>query len=711
MLNLSRWMKITVAAAVLGLFAVYRWFMRAEPVSSDDLMLFQISAGAANGDHFLLQPSLRSSFLHHHFRLGLLPFAVPAVWLLGPTHLAYYLVPLFFSLCGFALTWRIMHREIHPTFALAFAVVHIVLPFEVTDSCRFFVDVPAAAAALLSLLLIAQASAPSPSGALPLATQGMVAGLAAFESYLLRENQLVLLAPAFLLFLYHKRTRAVMLWAGITIAAGIFLEHLLYVSRGLSWSIRWDTIANDKAGYMLFFPVYTFRQFVIREFMFPFRYFSGWPDGVFAAAFHAVAILAQLVMLWRSSSLLLRAVALFGLTAWGFFAFSFVEFVDGQVRAVAGLAFRYFQPFFYSSLIALCWATAQLYQAATRWRQGWARQAALACTLSIPIGLAGMSLRLSTLYLTPLLHSSGELKQTLQLLDQEASAATTQPLEVYGLKVSLRTISLFRGPWSNPPILWQGVKSSVELASLVQRQVPQLLLQDSSREKRTLRAQRFQSPVSEQGDKDQETLATFHNALWHSYEPVRLIGRYVFYRPTKTPPPVRLLPNGDFQEANLAAKTLRYWTLSTTTVNLSRSSRGHLTISTGAPLPVSLYSGGSPGQFTPPAEAALYALDPTALYTFRVSLQFDSSLSAQLSILQYDATQQVAAQNFILSSGDNYFTIAPVAAAKSYRLALQLRPTHLAGSSTVELVEVSLRQYPRQETSPQQASLSGENSR
>jgi hypothetical protein len=707
---------VLLVAILLGLFVSYRWFVRAEPLNSDDLALFRQSTAFAQGTHFLLRSpetfadnSASLTLTHFHFRIGLLPFSVPAIWLFGRTYLSYYLVPLLFSLGGFALTWYVMHREIHPGFALAFALVHLVLPFEVIDSCRFLVDVPAATASLLSLVLIARWSDFSSASTSLQFARGGVAGLIMLESYLLRENQLVILVPAFLLFLSHKHTRTLTVGVGITLLVGVFLEHLLYFSKGFEWDIRWITVNKDKIRWLPYFPTYTFWQFPVREFTFLLRRFEGWPDGVFAVAFYGAALLSQLLMLWRTPSLLLRAVALLGLSTWGFFSFAIVDFVEGGVRAVAPSGFfRYFQPFFYSAIISLCWLTTQLYQTAARWRlreprpwRHWSRQVLMASAFAVPIGLAGMSMRLSAIHFTPLTRPSGELWQALQFLDRQAALAIPQLFEVYGSGQSLEGFSLFRGPWSRPPVQWH-ILPLRNLAPLAQRRIPQFVVQDVFQERIHRRYRKERSPQDSKGIKGEDELMTFRRALWDHYTPVAVLGRYNFHYLGSTPPPPQLLPNGDFREADVSNKKIPHWSLTTRRITLSRSPTGHLAISLHTIPQVSLYSGNSTNQHTPPTDTALYSLGPDFLYTFRVSLQFDDSFTAYLSILQYDATQQIAIQNFSLESGDNYLTIAPDAAAQSYRLAVQLRPTRSATSSAVEFVDVSIRRYTRQEKSPQQ---------
>ncbi|MGH7964191.1 MAG: hypothetical protein ACRERD_20605, partial [Candidatus Binatia bacterium] len=190
------WTRVAVALLMITFFAAYRWCLRVEPFHSDDTILFGFSVDATSGDHWLFQSRPQPVVHHQALRIGLLPFSVPAILVFGATHFAYYLVPLFFSLCGFVLVWWVMDREIHRGWALAFALVHLALPFEIIESSHFLVDLPAAVMMVLCLVLIDRWSRADAGDSRSMAIGGSLAGLVAVEGYLLRENLPVLLAPA-----------------------------------------------------------------------------------------------------------------------------------------------------------------------------------------------------------------------------------------------------------------------------------------------------------------------------------------------------------------------------------------------------------------------------------------------------------------------------------------------------------------------------------
>lgn len=135
----ARW-KLLVLLILVTTFITFRWWMRSEPLNSDDLTLFTISANAADGQHWLLTPSqkLEGAIIGHQaLRIGLLAVSVPVILLFGPTALSYYLVPLLFALGGFLLTWRVMDRNIEPGWALVFGFFHIGLFAEIHHSSHF----------------------------------------------------------------------------------------------------------------------------------------------------------------------------------------------------------------------------------------------------------------------------------------------------------------------------------------------------------------------------------------------------------------------------------------------------------------------------------------------------------------------------------------------------------------------------------------------
>ncbi|MBI3300643.1 MAG: hypothetical protein HYZ72_00975, partial [Deltaproteobacteria bacterium] len=391
-----------------------------------------------------------------------------------------------------------MHSEIHPGFAVAFAVVHIALPFEVIDSSLFLVDLPAAVAVLLCLSLVKVLSRPDNSNAFSVAARGTLAGLVGLEGYLLRENVPVLLLPAFVLFLRDKNTRGVAVWAGMILAAGIGLEQALYIVKGLGWGFRWAIVEKALENYSPFLPVYTLSAFPLREFTYLLRHFHGWPDGVFAVVFYATALVVHVVMLFQSQSSLLRALALTGLTTWAIFSFGIVERVGDSVRALAPPILRYFQLFFYTAIVSLCWGACWLYRAASdrlstalsgepRVLRTSLLRAAIAAIGFAVFGLAFMSLRVSTYYVPNRFHQpGGDLRATLRAIDRLAETSFDKPLNIYGTSESLRVVSIFRGPWSSPPVVWHR-RDIAELAELVKQRVPSVWFRDESRERLSLR--------------------------------------------------------------------------------------------------------------------------------------------------------------------------------------------------------------------------------
>jgi hypothetical protein len=478
------------------------------------------------------------------------------------------------------------------------------------------------------------------------------------------------------------------------------LEHLLYYLKGLGWGVRWAVINADKNAYLPFFPVYSVDQLLVREFLLVLRYFGGRAEGVLALTVYILLLGALLVMLWRTSSLLLRALAVFGLTTWGFFAFAIVDVADGKIRAVTDPVFRYFQPFFYTAVIALCWLTWRGYVAVTRQLSGETLRRGINVGLALSLlCFVGESVRLSVKYTARLTRPDGELWQTVQVLDRAAEAVAPQPLAVYSSPGSLRVISLFRGSWSRPPILWKSYPVG-ELAPLVQQRTPTFVLRDEIRESSDLRHKksRYQNSKAASIEKEKQDFLALQQALWQQYEPFSAAGRYVLYRVAATLPPTRLLPNGDFHEADVDRKQVPAWSLSSAAVKLSRSAAGRLTLSEFGTLPVLFYSGNASRLSVPPADARRYPLHPGSLYTFRVVAQFAEGMTVQMRLFQYDGARCVAERRFILESGENYLAVRPAPTATSYRVGLEIGTKNQLQPS-VEVVEVSVREYPQRHPS------------
>ena len=693
MQQLPKWAWMSLVICVLGVFVLFRWEMRREPLNSDDMTLFQLAARAAAGNHWLFQSDPSPHFNHQALRIGTLPFALPAIGLFGPTAIAYYLVPLVFSLCGFALTWFIMHREIHPGAAFVFALVLLLLPFEVVHSSLFLVDVPTAVMTLLCLVLVVILSRPPGVSSLSIAGRGSLIGLVAFEGYLLRENAPILLAPAFVFFLFSQQTRRVVVWAGVALALGICLEQLLYLAKGFDWGFRLLVNARAHEGYASFLPVYTWGEFAGRQFVHLWRFFKGWPDGAFAVTFYVTALVAHGGMFLWSRSLLLRALALTGLATWFSVAFAIYGRVDGGVRALALSNFRYFQFFSYSAIVSLCWLTYQLYRTTYGWllvsrlqprrsQQVFARTAlvGLGCVV---LGVVGMSARLTTTYVPArLLNPDGKLQTILRTIDRLRGNQTDEPLHLYTLPGSYRVVSLFRGPWSHPPVVWQPRKLE-KLVELLKRQIPPLVLRDERQEEWR---GRMRDP------KYREAIGVLQRVLWEQYTPLKTQGRWRLYQATAQPVRMKLLPNGDFHDVDRAAGTIPFWQLTLPIDELTHSPENYLVL----PMrdrPFYLYSGNPSGFSRPPADPAPYRFRPRHSYTFRINVRLAENVTASVFIIQYDATQRIADKHVRLESGENYVTVTPEAAAHSYRVALRFATQPSPAVTFAELVEVSVREF------------------
>ena len=263
---------LLLTSLALG-FVLFRWLQRLEPWNSDDLDLFQISADALAGKHWLLGAPLdaEARIPHPAFRIGLLPVTVPVIGLLGANATAFYLVPLAFALLGFGALYRVLFTQFGPLAALLFALIHVAWPFELQHSSLLLTDLPSAACSLCCFLLLEAASRRSGVRQVGYA---LLAGLAGVESQLLRNNSLALLAPAFLVFVLHRPTRRPALWAGALLGLGALGQQLLLVQRGLGWGADWRATRADFADYAQYQPLHSWSAFLLRQFVYQWSSFG-----------------------------------------------------------------------------------------------------------------------------------------------------------------------------------------------------------------------------------------------------------------------------------------------------------------------------------------------------------------------------------------------------------------------------------------------------
>src|SRR6185295_2756692 len=140
----------------------------------------------------------------------------------------------------------VMLTHFGPLLALGVAIVHVAWPFELAHGSEFLSDLPSASMAVLSLCLLQAAGQRTGRGRMACA---LLAGLAALECQLSRNNALVLLAPALLVFLWSRPTRLPSVWAGAVVLAGMLATQGLLVYRGLGWGYDWTSVRADFADY------------------------------------------------------------------------------------------------------------------------------------------------------------------------------------------------------------------------------------------------------------------------------------------------------------------------------------------------------------------------------------------------------------------------------------------------------------------------------
>lgn len=510
-------------------FVLFRWAQRLEPLNSDDMILFELSSGAAQGRHWLFGAPLEPGdatlanpphALHTAFRIGLLPLSAPMIALLGENAAAYYLTPLLFAFAGFAALCWVLLRCFEPRVALVFAALHVIWPFELEHASLFLTDLPAAATSLISICLLVASADREGRQRIGFA---LLAGLAAFETYLLRNNGLVLLAPAYLLTLLSRSTRAQTLWAlGVT-AAGVLAQQAFLAHRGLGWGYDWLIIRKDFAEYRSFLPIHSWGGFLIRQFTYQLHTFGRGLTGLLAVLLVFGSLLAHLFLLLREKHTLLRSLAAFGLFSWLVFSFSIYELTPEGVRATVPVNYRFVQPFTYSSLIVWAWVTSRARSALS------VREAAAATRPRLPPSLAyALPLLLVTFSLMavverwPQTYARSETRQLLRALSERASDAG-EGLLVAGTKASLRVARLLGAGELPPGVTWRELPPA-ELGDLIDRKAAQMVLRDVGRE---LTLARYLEPEARRLYRD--ALARVELALWRDHTLAHIDRMYALF--------------------------------------------------------------------------------------------------------------------------------------------------------------------------------------
>lgn len=523
----SRRAQVLLLLGLLVVFVGFRWLERREPWNSDDIDLFQFAVDASTGNHWVFGAPLESvnieeaggaPFAHPAFRVGLLPFGLLAIRLLGVDATAYYLVPLGFSLLGFCLIQWLIFVRWGPKVALVFAAIHLAWPFELEHASLFLTDLPAAACSILSLCLLDVSARRTGRARIGCA---VLAGLTMWEVYLLRNNGLVLIAPAYLVFLWSRSTRVPALWAIAIALLGVLGQQAFLVYRGFDWGYDWRAVRASFAEYAPFLPSYSWGKFLTRQFTHQVSTF-GQVTGSLASLLILGSLALHLCLLRFERQLLLRAVALFGLFAWLAFSFSIYERVPGGVRAGLPVSYRYVQPFAYSSLVTWAWGWCWLRQRAAQVtpRSAWLERLA---NVALPALLITFSL-LALVIRSPETYRRGATQSMVQAIQRQLSRAAP-PLVIAGTGWSLRVPRIFCCGESSRRVSWQEL-SPRKLGELVEHEGPALVIRDVPRE---LMSARYLA--AEQRAAYREELDRIENILWGRYELIHVDETYALFLP------------------------------------------------------------------------------------------------------------------------------------------------------------------------------------
>ena len=530
----SRRAQVLWFAGLAVAFAAFRWAERLEPWNSDDMVLFRIAEAAANGQHWLFGASSVTAppaeFSHMAFRIGLLPVALPAIHAFGASATAYYIVPLLFALVGFGALYWALAKHLGPAVAWLFAFIHVIWPFELEHASIYLTDLPAAACGLVCLCLL-DASVERGSRGRFVCT--LLAGVAAFETYLLRNNGLVLLAPACLVFLWPRATRRQCLGAGAVAVLGVLALQAVLVARGFSWGYDWSSVRVALAGYAQFLPVYTWKAFPWRQFGYQVSTFGPGLFGYAAALLLGLSLVLHLALLKFERRPLLMAIAVFGLVTWVVFSFSVYEQVPSGVRAAAPTNYRYVQAFAYSSLVVWSWVFWALQRRfAVRPDVGgnftrWAIR--VLPSVAVPLIPAVVPLLLVTfsaaahLIRLPDTYRQGETRRLVDAL--EARLGQRREMSVIGFAASVSVPQLFC--CSEPAVQWQGLGAN-DLAERVRQGSQALVLRDIQRE---LGWARYLPPDSRRAHREQ--MSQLEDILWRDHELIYVDSKYALFAPTQ----------------------------------------------------------------------------------------------------------------------------------------------------------------------------------
>ncbi|MFH2010220.1 MAG: hypothetical protein ABI333_26715 [bacterium] len=447
------------------MFLLARILLLQAPWSSDDAGYLGSAKALAEGTHALNKPPLPKTMNPHGLRLGLVLPAALVVWLGGVNYITYYLLPLLFSVLGFVVVLRIGSLFLPPALVVAAGVLHTVLLFEIQHSSALFTDLPAALSLFAYLAWVHLVAMDEEAGRRKLIVGGLIAGLLLFWGYLLRTNQFLLAAPGIVVFLFYRRHRTVVL-IGLLFTAALFLgEQLFFLYKGGSFNYRWSQEQQNLAVWRPFFEKVSLTHYFTRVFAFI------WRDlGLFALLFYVLAILSQVGLLLSERNALIRALMLSGLFTLALFSF-YVFGVDGDKLLVMNAQHRFFQLFYYASMIAvplgsyrlLGWVWPRIAAAANVERS--ARPIQLATALLIGLFVISFGFKAVTLP-RMLLNPVNSYHQVFGALGRVKPQQGAGAITVVGSRDGLFAVALFSRPYIKRSIRWKLLERKELLARL-----------------------------------------------------------------------------------------------------------------------------------------------------------------------------------------------------------------------------------------------------
>jgi hypothetical protein len=345
-LRLSR--KSLYLLLALLFFLAARVALLRTPLGSDDVQYFRAAQDLLDGNH-PLETHTPSGPLPH--RLGIVVPTAMAIAALGPGLAAYYLPSVVFALGGALTVALILRARASPSAAIVVLLLHAVLPFEVQHASTLLPNVPAGVAGLLTVLLIAQ-SGEQFCDIRRVLRHGVGAGVLAFLVYSLRDKEVAFLLPALVLASNNRGARKTAGVSIITLLALILGEQAIYLMMGHPWGTRWAILEAEHRAYWPQLERVNALYFLARPVLFAARDFGA--GGVLGIG---SLVCAHAVVLRYCRDRVVWLLAAYGVThavAMNYYVFG----LDGGQLVVLPSAFRYYQPFYFSGLLAVGWILA-----------------------------------------------------------------------------------------------------------------------------------------------------------------------------------------------------------------------------------------------------------------------------------------------------------------------------------------------------------------